>query len=325
MSEDYPDYSFSAMVRTLLATNLIIDKLTTTAYTENRSTLSNNGTTPLTSNVTAAAREGKFFVRGCQGFIESIDVYCKDAGAAGGTITVYISPHPTMGYIASAVVTIPAGGAWAWRSATFNRMWLFDKLFIFVVCSTADTKYAYDADSDWDGYSSSDSGATWTVGLWRFWFRAVFKGQTVGDIPIAGTVNTIEIPAIGSELTEAGVSVPNATETQVLSKAGAGTLLKAKLFFLTTTAPSDTVFYKLNVYADGVLAYSVSNRDLTQSETATSGRSSEGEFYQLAVTAESRLTLRVPVKFKRQLVLKAYHTKGAAVVTIGECSVNLIT
>ena len=183
-------------IKTSGGVNLVIDKLTQTAYLERRSTLSNNGETALWQTSTGDTRRGKFFPRGCRGFIKTIDVYCKDNAAAGGTITVYISPQPSMGYVASADVTVPAGGGADWRSATFNRMWNYDSLFIFVLGSTSDMRLGYDDDADPDAYVSADAGVTWAVGLFRSWFRAVMKGETVGDLPVSGTINTIEIPSL---------------------------------------------------------------------------------------------------------------------------------
>lgn len=309
-------------IKTSGGANIIIDKLTQTAYLERRSTLSNNGETASWSVETGVNRGGKFFPRGCRGFINTIDVYCKDAGAAGGTITVYISPHPNMGYVASANVTVGAGASADWRSATFNRMWNYDSLFIFILCSTADMHYGYDTGTPYDNFSSSDSGATWTTADNRRWFRVVMKGETVGDIPVSGTINTVQIPAATTKNSAADVAVPDGTTTSIVTINGAGELVEAKLNMTTVVAPAAAVVYRMIFYVDGSLAYSIENRDLTQSVTATSGRSSAGEFYQTA--AATIMRVRVPLKFKRLLDVRLYQTTGAEVTTDGDIYANLI-
>lgn len=309
-------------IKTSGGANIIIDKLTQTAYTERRSTISNSDTAAGWSAPTGNNRRGKFFPRGCRGFIDTIDVYCKDAGAAGGTISVYITPHPSMGYIATADVTVPAGGGEDWRSANFDRMWNYDSLFIFAVSSSADIQWAYDATEPYDYYFSSDAGASWVHGNFREFFRVIMKGETVGDVPVSGTINTIEIPSVGSKRSEDDVNVADGVITSVVTLTGSGTVLELRLIFLDDTVPAGLVTYELIAYADGVLSYEISNRDLTQSLNATSGRCCIGEFWQTAAP-ETHMNVRLPIKFKRQLELRARQTTGAAVNTHGRIYANL--
>ena len=233
-------------IKTTYVDNIVIDKLTVGAYTEDRRTLSNNGATPSWDTATGPSRRAKFFPRGCRGFLSAIEVHCKDAGAAGGTITVYLSPHPSMGYVASADVTVPGEGVAQWRSATFKRMWNYDSLFIFVVGSTADMKWGYDTGTPRDGYYSGTAGASWTGDNVRRWFRAVMKGETVGDLPVAGHVDVTEIPHSGSYYDSQSVSVPSqaAPETTVLTVVGAGHIDS----FIWFCAKDGFDFY---IYCDG--------------------------------------------------------------------------
>jgi hypothetical protein len=180
--------SGAVTVSTAGGTNIIIDVLTQSAYLERRSMLSNNGVTPTWYFVTGNERIGKFFPRGARGFINTVDVYCRDAGSSGGTITVYLSPTPGMGAVASATITVSASGVATWRSATFNLMWKYDSLFIFIVESSAQIEKAEDFDSNFDCFASSDAGATWSYLDRREWFRALMKGETCGDLPVSGMV-----------------------------------------------------------------------------------------------------------------------------------------
>lgn len=212
-------------VATVAADNIIIDKLTVGAYTERRSTIANNGVTEGWGNCSGGVSRGKFFSCGCRGFINTIDLYCKDNGAAGGTVTVYLSPYIGAGVVYSATVTIPAAGAAAWRSATFNKMWTNASLFIFVYGSTSDMVVGYDTGSPPDYFLSENSGATWTGGSYRYDFRAIMMGETCGDVPISGTVNNMEIPNIAGARQATQLTIPPLSEVYDTIRYGTGKLL----------------------------------------------------------------------------------------------------
>lgn len=235
-------------VKTSGGTNIVLDALTQGAYTERRSTISNSGAVLSWDYATGNNRQGKLFPRGCRGFIYTIDVYCKDDAATGGTMTAYIAPVIGMGAVASATLTIPAGGAAAWRSATFNLPWNYDSLFIWVTSSTTNMLYAYDADIPFDHFASADAGVTWTHTDHRLHFRAILKGETVGDVPVSGIVNTIEIPNVASTSTAQVLAVPASSGLYSTPVYGSGKLLWA--IWYTTDDPTKLA---PNVVVDGVM------------------------------------------------------------------------
>ena len=126
---------------------------------ERRSLLWNHGVTPLWRSEVGSGRDSKFFTRGARGHIRNIEVYCRDAGAAGGNILVGISPFPGMGPLTSAYLIIPAGGGPAWRAASFVQMWNYDSLFITLLSSAAAMEFAYDAGRPLDSHTSANAGA----------------------------------------------------------------------------------------------------------------------------------------------------------------------
>jgi len=252
MPKDYPDFTFTTHVRTLAADNIVIDKLKVGAYTEDRRTLSNNGAAASWSSVTGDLRRGKFFPRGCRGFIDKIDVYCKDAGTTGGTIIVYISPHPKMGYVAGAGITVPAGADPAWRSADFRLMWNYDSLFIFVVASSIDIVHGYDTGEPYDSFASDNAGETWRHEDCRRWFRVVMKGQTVGDIPVSGTLNTIKIPSILAAWDHfSGVNLDGGSEATVINLNGAGELIRLQVYLRQSLGTVEPEYMELRLTVDG--------------------------------------------------------------------------
>ena len=236
-------------IKTSGGVNLVIDKLTQTAYVSRRSTLSNNGETALWRSVTGDNRDGKFFPRGCRGFLGIIEVYCRQTVTGDETITVYLSPHPSMGPVASATIDVPAFSDPAWRGATFNRMWNYDSMFIFIVTSSANVGIAYDEASP-DRFSSTDAGATWTADPHnRNWFRAVMEGETVGDLPVSGTLNTIEIPSLGAARQMQTLNVPPESGLYDTLQVGAGELLIA-IFKVSNDDSRDNLEPRVRV--DGV-------------------------------------------------------------------------
>ncbi len=139
---------------------------------------------------TGVEDKGKFFPRGCRGHIETIWVYCR-RGAAGD-IRLSYSPHPSFGRFGT--FTITPGADWAWVPVTVNRFWDYDSLFIWLWDVDADVEWGYDVALPYDGWESPDDEATWAAGDYRPFIRVVIKGETPGDVPVSGIVNTIALP-----------------------------------------------------------------------------------------------------------------------------------
>ena len=309
-------------IKTSGGANIIIDKLTVGAYTERRSTLSNdNGVTTPTApplSLTGTAFKGKFFPRGCRGYLREFHVYCKRTGA--GKLTLAFSPQMGMGEIAT-VNVIPSAD-WDWTKAWLRRFWNYDSMFVWVKSCDVDVSYGYDTTIPTDAYISDDSGASWYEEERRYFIRVYIIGETIGDIPVSGTINTIEIPSVGTEAKGEGVVVPNVTSTTVVTMEGAGTLVELRLILSTVIVPSDAVLYAVSFFADDLPASVMDNRDLTQSITATSGRNSVGEFWQ--GVDQTIMNIRLPIKFTRKLDVKLFQSTGGNVTTDGYIYANKI-
>lgn len=282
--------------------NIMLDLLKSGAYIEDRRTLSNNGATPQWSSTVGNNYRGKFFTRGCMGFIESIEVYCRDKWTTGGTITVYISPNPSLGYVASATITVPIGGSPAWRSATFNRMWLSDKLFIFVVSSHVDIEHGFDdEDTDKrDSYATADAGATWNTENVRRWFRVVMGGQSVVILPIGGTVNTIEIPSKSDARLYTTKVLDSNAEITLRTIEGAG---HTEYLLLSNLAVESSHFISLIVYTDSKEAFHMNFYSANGSGfTPTTPKIS---LTQYGIDGVCYMLLTLKFEFKRQLKIVA--------------------
>lgn len=293
-------------IKTSGGANIMIDKLTQSAYTEDRRTLSNNGATASWRSVVSGSRKGKFFPRGCRGFIDTIDVYCRDSGVSGGTITVYISPHPEMGETKSATITIPAAGAASWRSANFDAMWNYDSLFIFVVCSSSDIQFGEDTGTPYDGYHSNDNGETWTHQNYRYWFKAVLKGETVGDLPVSGIINAIPLPSVTQERFNASGSLPRPGTVTLKTIRGSGELLYV---YFRVQAGTDSHLTAFTVQTDGNMAVSMTFQMLDSYGFTASTPGISKLSYAANGECIALVTLRLP--FRKKLVLGMQSSSGA--------------
>lgn len=292
----------SANVKTVGLDNILIDKLKVGAYTERRSTLSNNGETPSTYiKSTEPRRLGKYFPRGCRGFIRNIGVYCKDAGTSGGTVTVYIAPTIGMGEVASKVITVPSSGSPTWRIAVFNMMWNYDSLFIWVLTSSADIQVGYDAGTPYDSHRSDDSGASWYFCEYRLWFNSYIVGETCGDVPVSGTINTVEIPTSSSVADKGLVLIGTGDTETVATFNGAGHLLRALLY----TAHDDMT---IEVHSDGtkILTFSVSVHNSYGYGATTPGI----QILKFVEAGDCYIQILIQYPFKRKLEVKVYNYSG---------------
>lgn len=202
-------------------TDAILGPETIPSTYERRTTIFNDN--KVTSGAPPSSRNaddyGKFFTRGMRGFIEEILVYAK--GDAVDTVVVNISPMPGLGPLYTAEITPPAD--WAWVEAAFNVMWNYDSLYIWFTDIEANVLWGYDDDTEpYDGHLTDDSGATFTDIDERLYIRAVLTGETAGDIPVSGTVNTIPIPNIAGYHDTELVDVLEDVVTEVLRIEGAG-------------------------------------------------------------------------------------------------------
>jgi hypothetical protein len=176
-------------VKTSGGTNIIIDCLTQAACVARNVTISNAGTASGWSDLSGNIREGKFFPRGCRGFLRYISVYCKDTGSSGGTLTIWIAPHPNSGYIYTGTIAVPAGQTETTLYLNVSKMWNFDSMFIYVGSSSAQVVVAYDSTAPVDMLHSTDAGVTWAVYDRRLFVAAFMRCLTVGDVPVSGAVS----------------------------------------------------------------------------------------------------------------------------------------
>ena len=265
---------------------------------------------------------GKFFPRGMRGTLEEIRIYALGDGA--DTVTLNISPYPGLGPTYTAIITPPA--AWGWVDAAFNVMWNYDSLYVWLSDIEANVDWGYDEVKPYDGHLTADLGVTFTDVDERPFIRIVMTGETAGDVPVSGTLNTIEVPAVGGVYDIDVTSCADGVITSLLTFHGAGTLTMARIRGFPFVVPNHyTVYYQLTIFADGRRALTVDNLDLTQSPVAVAGRSSIGEFFNYTSAGAVEfmvMNVRVPIKFRRSLWLRFRQKTGANMEIVGELYIN---
>lgn len=258
-----------------------------------------DGTVP-DNFLTGVAYKGKFFPRGCRGKIEQIELYCRRTGA--GTVTLAFSPQPCMGEVGTVVITPSA--TWAWQSQVFRRFWNYDSLFIWIKAIGADVSYAYDEEAPQDAHTSDAAIALWQRELRRYFIRAVYNAETSGDVPVSGTINTIELPTNVAAGASGNVTVPNLTLTFLLALYGIGRLLRLHVY-----SNSVSLTQYLYIYVDGVYIDSFVNgleHTVPLNEYPT-------KVLVDAANTRTHWVVNIPYPFKRSIALYAYQGSGGNV------------
>jgi hypothetical protein len=214
-----------------------------------------------------------------------------------------------MGPVAVFTLSVAAGSSAAWRSVTVNRFWNYDSLFIWV-CSDSDSYggLGYDIGSPYDYYGSSDE-VSWSFAVVRLWIRVNLSGETVGDLPVSGTVNTVEVPSTSSRLSSGNVSFTPNFEATVLSLMGAG---ECSMVVCNVVAGTGSHSTSIRFYCDGNLAF-----DWTPYMMDTFGfiASTPGiSLLKYAANGDCYFVVTNKFNFRRLFEVKAYNPSNNATV-----------
>ena len=297
--------SVAINIKTESGANIVIDKLTQDAFTSRSvDILNDNGITAPTAppaSITGTAYKGKFFPRGCRGMIDWISIYCKRTGT--GTLTLAYSPQPGMGSVGE--VTITPGSDWGWSQAFIGKMWNYDSMFIWITNCDSDVSIAYDTAEPYDAWTSGDNGETWYTEARRYYIRIGSRGQTVGDLPISGTVNSVAVPSVSSSVTKGQVAVPAHTESTLAEVRGAGKVYRISLW-------TQESLLEFRFYVDGEQLPAqglIINRTFTPDHVSDLGYSASTPMIQYVEysTGNYRIDMQIPFSFRKSFKITAYN------------------
>ena len=285
-------------IKTSSGANIVIDKLTQGAYIERRSVLENNGETPIMVDGNKTYARGKFFPRGCRGFISNVQVYCDNLDAVQHVLTVHFTVAPGMGDVYAVTLPLPAGSSEDWRLAYVKRMWNYDSLFIWVESdSDAYGRIGVDLGAPFDAYGSTDR-AEWMAGPARLWIKVMLTGETVGDLPVTGTLNTVRVPNASSCAAGELTAISKGVEAVLLTLHGAGIVDAVR--FATTHPAVELRIYVDDVYVQKIVPEDLYNWGFTASTPAYS-------LLKYSATATNYALITIPYEFKRKFELRGWH------------------
>jgi len=220
-------------VKTSSGANIVIDKLVDSAHNARQEVfIQNHGTTPtlVTSDPTIA--RGKLFARGMRGHPMAIYVYTKNTDSVNHTLTVKVAPFVGFAPVWTGTITVPAGFGPDWISVTFRRPWLYDSMFIWVKTDSASGIYLAQNIASYDKADAFDSSdeVFWSEAEYNWWIKVYQAGETVGDLPVTGTVSTVNLPVQSSGASGGTVLVPAGGTATALEVKGCGVVENLVLY-----------------------------------------------------------------------------------------------
>jgi hypothetical protein len=307
-------------VQTSSGVNLVIDKLTQAAYVEDRRTLSNDSwTTPGQAPPyykTGQAYNGKFFPRGCRGMIEGDSIYAKGNGS--DTITLAYTPQPGMGPVLTSTFT--PGTDWTWCGNALDFFWPYDSCFIYISSCGASVQWGYDQTAPYDGRGSTNQGQTWMRWDARPWIRLPLTMETVGDLPVSGTLNTVPLPTATSGASSGSQNIPAGQTVTLLTLNGPGRNLHLELY-------TNMYVMVFTVLCDGAYLYAAGGYEITAQMLNNDGYTASTSGFQLlkynATAGQVNVfAITFPFEWKRKLVIVARNPDTSS--RVANCTINYL-
>jgi len=304
-------------VATAGGSNIIIDKLVQGAYKAIAPVTyaNDNGVTTPTAPPAADPLNGyylgKLFAIQCRGWIQTVLVYAKSNTGSPQTLTVVLSPYVGAGRVATVNITVDT--TWNWYSGTVNKYWNYDTLHVYTVRTSWDGSLGVEHVGADDTYSSDEIGWNASGGYRRF-IRVTLAMRPVGDVPVSGTVNNIQIPNSASYASIGSTAIAAGATGTLLTFTGAGHLVYVHFW-------ADHVNMSIIIEADGTQVFENTMTGLNSEGycPATPGVSllkySTGDY-------DVQVTLRI--EFLRQLRILAHNYDASSHSALARCGVGLL-
>jgi len=308
-------------IKTSGGTNIIIDKLNQGAYTERQSTLENPALATPSNFYTDAYYRSKFYPRGCRGWIESISIRARNTTGGDLTINFAIAPNIGMGDALTFTATVPAGAdGTADITTNIRKFWNYDSMWIHTkTVASASLGLGYITGTPYDGYYSSDL-INWVQENTRSYISVTMKGETVGDVPVSGTVNNINIPNTCGVSPYTTASNDISTATTVLNKYGSG---HSEYLAVLLDAATNSHQVSVLVYTDDVLAFNWKFSKMTA--FALGVATPKISLLQYGVDAACSVLISSKFEFKRNFQVKLQGIDATVQTYYVDAQLNLIS
>ena len=268
------------------------------AYVEQRITLKNNASqyTDLINHKYIA----KFFVHRARGHLHSVKVYVKNTDTANAqTISVAIAIRPNTNIMLSKTKTIDAGFE-GWVEVFFDKWWNYDTMFV-VVLLPSEVQVAVDDGYPRDGWYSDATTYDFLNLPYRPWIQVLMYCSTIGDLPVSGTVNTIQLPnlagAAGGTLTY--VAPDSEQDLAYITAAGVAKYIR---LYQDGGSPSD-VRFRIVVDDNDLMSFTIADLIKYQSDVGVG----EGIVVTRYDTTNNKyaVMITIPIDFQKRLEIYA--------------------
>jgi len=280
-----------------------------TAFLEGRRALWNDAGS--TDDFDTTTHVGKFFPRGARGFIGSVKAYLRNLAGYAQTAKFRIAIYPGAPYIHEVTLEQDAGTT-GWVSTKLNAWWNYDSLFIYVEWMDWGISLGYDTGTPYDSFAYDSATDKWEGETKRRYLRVDVQGQTPGDVPVSGTLNTVIIPSVTSDFNERELTVsPGATEDAFPPIEGSGWV--RALHLRTAGVASSKV--KVIMIIDGVALARYLNYLLTKVAHRLNTPTPLTFFKIDDTTLDYGFALNFPISFRRGFRLQVKNEDTAASLT----------
>jgi len=249
--------TFTVNIQTSAGANIVIDKLTVGAFTDTRRVLENQGTECRYHCGLYYEHVGKFFPRGCRGFLDTIQIWFENPNIDDREAYVHVTPYVGGGDIWSGTLVVGAKTALAPHPVHPKIFWSFDSMFIWVETPTDGLCLAYDKGEPYDCYEYALEAPPWRPSPLRPWIKVWMNGQTVGDIPVSGTLTTVEVPGLTTTRQEVYLNVPPNSELYDTVQRGMGEVLIV-IFSVTSDVVLSRLRPRIRIDGQQVLPFNAS-------------------------------------------------------------------
>ena len=122
-------------------------------------------------------------------------VFTDDASASPAPVNlpVYLKPTLSKGIVLSLTVTVPASQN-GWYTHSVLQDWAYDSCIIVIGSVTTDLDIYYATAGDSDAYLMTNANTVSSVQNRRYHIQVDMSCLTIGDIPVSGIINIIQIP-----------------------------------------------------------------------------------------------------------------------------------
>jgi hypothetical protein len=238
----------------------------------------------------------------------AIYFYCDNTDTVAHTITVKVSPFIGLGPIWTGSISVAASSAADWRLVEFRKPWVYDSMFIWFKPDSLSLHIGMNnaAPEVSDSFASTDE-ISWAEEEYQWWVRIYQAGESIGDLPVSGTVNNVAIPNNTSGSYSGAVSVPAYSNADVIDIKGSGTVERLSLYCEHSTMEFVILIDGVQIDRYSIIAgYQLMPANLYS--TGFTATTPQVQLIKYNASGECQMALEIPFQFRRSFHITAYNS-----------------